>query len=131
MPSSRVVGPLVTELAVFPLIAIWLAAANLLMACGVWGRKGGTDRTPYNIRAVFSRAATDQPALLLGIGLVYALDSVFYFYAQSNLGAVTYTVLAQTKIFFTVAALRMRGMLGSAAGAQVYGAPQGRPMAGR
>lgn len=52
---------------------------------------------------------------------MYALDSMFYYFAQSNIGAVTYTVLAQTKIFFTVAALRLRSMLGELDISQLVG----------
>jgi len=74
-----------------------------------------------DVRDVFVRALRDQPGRLLGIGAVYALDGLIYFYAHSNIGAVTYTVLAQTKIFFTVAVLRMRGMLGKLTKAQLAG----------
>jgi drug/metabolite transporter (DMT)-like permease len=105
---------LVAELSIFPLIVLWLAAANGLR---LLRRLGGSDDSasppPRNIRAVFTSALEDRQGCLdlLGIGAVYALDGLVYFYAHSNVGAVTYTVLAQTKIFFTVAALRMRGML--------------------
>ncbi|KAL1510712.1 hypothetical protein AB1Y20_007004 [Prymnesium parvum] len=100
---------LVTELAVFPLIALWLLMGNFLF------------RQEHDVRGVFRRALTERPLRLLGIGLIYALDSLFYFFAQSNLGAVTYTVLAQTKIFFTVAALRLRSMLGKLDPLQLVG----------
>lgn len=113
---------LVTELAVFPLIALWLAADNLLSrARRAWSGHDPSEAPTTDIGAVFVNAATDRPGRLSGIGLVYALDSLFYFYAQSNLGAVTYTVLAQTKIFFTVGTLRLRGMLGRLSPAQLLG----------
>ena len=114
---------LVTELVVFPLIALFLFADNMLSrARRAWsGQSDASEAKTTNIGAVFVNAVTDRPGRLLGIGLVYALDSLFYFYAQSNLGAVTYTVLAQTKIFFTVATLRLRGMLGKLSPMQLLG----------
>jgi len=105
---------LVAELAIFPLIVLWLAVGN---GFNLLRRRGGSGDSasppPRNIRAVFASAIEDRQGCLdlLGIGAVYALDGLVYFYAHSNVGAVTYTVLAQTKIFFTVAVLRMRGML--------------------
>ena len=55
------------------------------------------------------------------IGLVYALDNLVYFYALSNLGAATYCVLAQTKIFFTAFFLRLRGLAKKFSRQQIIG----------
>lgn len=98
---------LVSEAAIFPLIAIWLLIGNTMQRL-----RGGPAAERRDIVGVFRDALTDRPLRLCAIGSVYALDNLFYFFAQSNVGAVTYTVLAQTKIFFTVAVLRMRNMLG-------------------
>ena len=110
---------LVAELAIFPLIVLWLAVGNGITLL----RRRSSDRSlpMRDIRAVFVSAAKERPGALLGIGAVYALDGLVYFYAHSNVGAVTYTVLAQTKIFFTVAVLRMRNMLPKLTYAQLAG----------
>ena len=107
---------LVSEMAIFPLIAIWLLVGN-----GMRRLKGGDNVRSIDIGAVYMNALRDRPFRLGTIGLVYALDNLLYFFAQSNVGAVTYTVLAQSKIFFTVAALRMRGMLGELKRSQQFG----------
>lgn len=107
---------LVSEIAIFPLIVAWLVVGN-----GVRRLRGASAAGDRDIGAVFRRAITEQPLRLSAIGSVYALDNMLYFFAQSNVGAVTYTVLAQAKIFFTVAALRMRGMLGPLRPQQMLG----------
>ena len=122
---------LVAELSIFPLIVLWLAVGNGLpkprISVKLLRRLGSSDDSASaplrNIPAVFTDAAADRQGCLdlLGIGAVYALDGLVYFYAHSNVGAVTYTVLAQTKIFFTVAALRLRGMLSQLSLAQFAG----------
>ena len=113
---------LVAELAIFPLIVLWLAVGNGVNMLRRRGSSDGSVSPPVrNIRAVFASAVKERPLDLLGIGAVYALDGLVYFYAHSNVGAVTYTVLAQTKIFFTVAVLRMRGMLPRLSFAQLSG----------
>lgn len=115
---------LVTELTIFPLTVLWLYVDNCLMRMRRAGKAEGSDkeqRPLHDILGVWKIALTDRPGRLLVIGLAYALDSIFYFFVQSNVGAVTYTVLAQTKIFFTVLLLRMRGMLGQLAPAQRLG----------
>jgi len=115
---------LVAELSIFPLIVLWLAVGNGLKLLRRLGSSDDSASTPLrNIPAVFTDAAADRQGCLdlLGIGAVYALDGLVYFYAHSNVGAVTYTVLAQTKIFFTVAALRLRGMLSQLSLAQFAG----------
>ena len=115
---------LVAELSIFPLIVLWLAVGNGFKLLRRLGSSDDSASTPLrNIPAVFTDAAADRQGCLdlLGIGAVYALDGLVYFYAHSNVGAVTYTVLAQTKIFFTVAALRLRGMLSQLSLAQFAG----------
>ena len=115
---------LVAELSIFPLIVLWIAVGNGFKLLRRLGSSDDSASTPLrNIPAVFTAAAEDRQGCLdlLGIGAVYALDGLVYFYAHSNVGAVTYTVLAQTKIFFTVAALRFRGMLPNLSLAQFAG----------
>lgn len=117
---------LVTELTIFPLTVLWLWIDNCLMRVRRAGKSaadgGGKEQRPlHDILGVWKIAFTDRPGRLLVIGLAYALDSIFYFFVQSNVGAVTYTVLAQTKIFFTVLLLRLRGMLDQLAPAQKLG----------
>jgi drug/metabolite transporter (DMT)-like permease len=116
---------LVTELTIFPLTVLWLFVDNSLMRMRRAGAADGDDTTEqrplHDIIGVWKTALTDRPGRLLVIGLAYALDSIFYFFVQSNVGAVTYTVLAQSKIFFTVLLLRLRGMLGQLRPAQRLG----------
>mmetsp|Transcript_39115 Transcript_39115/g.91529 ORF Transcript_39115/g.91529 Transcript_39115/m.91529 type:complete len:273 (-) Transcript_39115:74-892(-) len=114
---------LVAELSIFPLILLLLAASNglQLLRRRMPGSHKPDGEQLCDIPGVFRQAARDRPGRLLGIGFIYAVDSLFYFYAHSNIGAVTYTVLAQTKIFFTVAVLRMRGMLSKLRPAQRFG----------
>ena len=120
-PPATVMA-LVSEIAIFPLIAIWLAVGN----GSTFLRRRIQGKTPAanelrDIGSVFKDAMVDNPGRLLGIGAIYAFDNLVYFFAQSNVGAVTYTVLAQTKIFFTVGVLRWRNMLGKLATAQLAG----------
>ena len=98
---------LVSEIAIFPLIVVWLLLAN-----GLKRFRAGSEAQTIDVGQVFLSAFRDRPLRLCAIGSIYALDNLFYFFVQSNVGAVTYTVLAQTKIFFTVAVLRLRDMLG-------------------
>ena len=111
---------LVAEIAVFPLIVVWLMASNTVKRFRRLRNPSANDET-RDIRNVFVSAVREKPLRLLGIGSVYAFDNLVYFFAQSNVGAVTYTVLAQTKIFFTVGVLRLRNMLGELRPAQVAG----------
>lgn len=113
---------LVVEVAIFPLIVVLLGLSNLVRSARrAISRGERPDQKLYDILGVFRQAATERPGRLLSIGFVYAIDSLFYFFAHSNIGAVTYTVLAQTKIFFTVSVLRLRGMLGQLRIAQMLG----------
>jgi len=109
---------LAAELAIFPLIILWLSVENLVLRL-----RGAPVSERKDIVGIFKQAFTPGNGLfrLCTIGSVYALDNLFYFFAQSNVGAVTYTVMAQTKIFFTVGMLRMRGMLSELKSSQLLG----------
>lgn len=51
--------------------------------------RGTSESETRDIGAVFRKAVTDRPLRLSAIGAVYALDNLFYFFVQSNVGAVT------------------------------------------
>ena len=114
---------LVTVLAIIPLTALWFSASNT--AIRLRRRLRGADLADDSVlrswRVTYREAWTDAPGRMNIIGFAYALDMMFYFFVQSNVGVVTYTVLAQTKIFFTIAVLRLRGMLGKLQPAQKLG----------
>jgi len=93
----------------FPITFVWLLGGNAL---NMFARSSPRP-TRHDIPAIIREAVTDRPLSLMPLGFIWALDQLLYFFALSNLGAVTYTVLAQTKIFFTVAFLRSQGLVGS------------------
>lgn len=110
---------LAAELMVFPVIISWIMGRNLQRR--LKGTAKREEFKEYTVRKVFNQARKDDPMRLGVIGLVYALDNLVYFYALSNLGAATYCVLAQTKIFFTAFFLRLRGLARKFSRQQILG----------
>jgi len=103
---------LVSELAAFPItFAVLLGANAFARLRRTIKQESGTDVLPHDFRAIAQEAISDRPFSLMPLGFIWAFDQLLYFFALSNLGVVTYTVLAQTKIFFTVAFLRQRGLV--------------------